>query len=234
VRCGEPVAGAVIAAKAFRLTRGQDFRIRKTGTRDPAGCKVRGIASRRTTEGNGATRRASHGGVPQLPIAAPILSRSAYCYVAARCSARMPLARRNSQVGATKTTDPCSEAIGRGFEIPHSTLDVSFGSPTKKTAAEIAVTARKPVLRACEVSGVAGVVRSSPRNVIFTATETLFSRHRSCRTQPGTDGSNPSLSSAESATRLYPQSFSQPARWDYARCGVGTAGRRRKVSRHRM
>jgi len=49
----------------------------------------------------------------------------------------------------------------------------------------------------------------------------------------GTDGSNPVPSSAESATRLYPQSFSQPARWDYARCGVGTAGRRRKVSRHR-
>ena len=35
-----------------------------------------------------------------------------------------PLAHRNSQVGATKTTDPCSEAIGRGFEIPHSTLDM--------------------------------------------------------------------------------------------------------------
>src|SRR5947208_4883088 len=33
----------------------------------------------------------------------------------------------------------------------------------------------------------------------------------------GTNGSNPVPSSAESATRLYPQSFSQPARWDYAR-----------------
>jgi hypothetical protein len=33
----------------------------------------------------------------------------------------------------------------------------------------------------------------------------------------GTGDSNPSFSSAESATRLYPQSFSQPARWDYAR-----------------
>jgi hypothetical protein len=33
----------------------------------------------------------------------------------------------------------------------------------------------------------------------------------------GTGGSNPSSSSAESAKRLYPQSFSQPARWDYAR-----------------
>ena len=33
------------------------------------------------------------GGVPQLPIAAPILSRSACCYVAARCSARMSTAR---------------------------------------------------------------------------------------------------------------------------------------------
>src|SRR5580704_6679852 len=43
----------------------------------------------------------------------------------------------------------------------------------------------------------------------------------------GTDSSNLLSSSAESATRLYPQSFSQPARWDYARCGVGTAGRRR-------
>ena len=73
MRCGEPVAAAVIAAKAFRLTRGQDFRIRKTGTRDPAGCKVRGIASRRTTKGNGATRRASHFGLvereaPALPV----------------------------------------------------------------------------------------------------------------------------------------------------------------------
>jgi hypothetical protein len=33
------------------------------------------------------------GGVPQLSIAAPILSRSACCYVAARCSARMSTAR---------------------------------------------------------------------------------------------------------------------------------------------
>src|SRR6516165_11702189 len=66
VRCGEPVAGVVIAAKAFRPTRGQDFRIRKTATRDPAGCKVRGIASRPTTEGNGATRRAREA-VPTPP-----------------------------------------------------------------------------------------------------------------------------------------------------------------------
>jgi hypothetical protein len=63
--------------------------------------------------------------------------------------------------------------------------------------------ARNPCCGACEVSGVAGVVRSSPRNVIFTATETLFSRHRSCRTQPGTDGSNPSLSSGESANHRF-------------------------------
>ena len=33
------------------------------------------------------------GGVRQLPIPAPILSRSACCYVAARCSARMSTAR---------------------------------------------------------------------------------------------------------------------------------------------
>ena len=58
--------GVVIAAKAFRPTRGQDFRIRKTATRDPAGCKVRGIASRPTTEGNGATRRAREA-VPTPP-----------------------------------------------------------------------------------------------------------------------------------------------------------------------
>ena len=44
----------------------------------------------------------------------------------------------------------------------------------------------------------AGALRRwSPRNVIFTATETLFSR-----TQPGTDGSNPSLSSGESGANL--------------------------------
>src|SRR5271169_5251103 len=48
---------------------------------------------------------------------------------------------------------------------------------------------------------------SSPRDVIFTATETLFSRHRSCRTQPGTDGSNPSLSSGESANHRFRRRF---------------------------
>jgi hypothetical protein len=34
--------------------------------------------------------------------------------------------------------------------------------------------------------------------------ETLFSRHRSCRTQPGTDGSNPSLSSKKSQRTFSP------------------------------
>ena len=54
-----------------------------------------------------------------------------------------PLARRNSQVGAAKTTDPCGEAIGRYFEIPHFTLAIRpIRSPTKKTTAEIAVTAK--------------------------------------------------------------------------------------------
>jgi hypothetical protein len=50
----------------------------------------------------------------------------------------------------------------------------------------------------------AGALRRwSPRNVIFTAAETLFSTHRSFRTQPGTDGSNPSLSSGESANHRF-------------------------------
>ena len=46
---------------------------------------------------------------------------------------------------------------------------------------------------------------------------TLWKRARSATIGArGTEGSNLVPSSAESATRLYPQSFSQPARWDYA------------------
>ena len=36
---------------------------------------------------------------------------------------------------------------------------------------------------------------------------------------------------SKARSRLYPQSFSQPARWDYARCGVGTA-RANRFSEH--
>jgi hypothetical protein len=46
---------------------------------------------------------------------------------------------------------------------------------------------------------------------------------------------NGKFGDAQLPIRLFPQNPSQPARRDYARCGAGTAGRRRrKVSRHRM
>jgi hypothetical protein len=79
------------------------------------------------------------------------------------------------------------------------------------------------VPRRLRVSGVAGVVRSSPRNVIFTATETLLSRHRSCRTQPRTDGSNLSLSSGESHELRRPADCLPPSRPALLHFGAGSA-----------
>jgi hypothetical protein len=65
-----------------------------------------------------------------------------------------------------------------------------------------------------------------------------FSSRMSCLTLPdgkATSAHETTAFGAQLPVRLFPQNPSQPARRDYARCGAGTAGhRRRKVSRHRM
>jgi hypothetical protein len=50
-------------------------------------------------------------------------------YAAGLAQRRWPA--ETGQVGAIKTTDPCSEAIGRSFEVPRFTLD-TFHSVTDK------------------------------------------------------------------------------------------------------
>ena len=51
-------------------------------------------------------------------------------YAAGLAQRRWPA--ETGQVGAIKTTDPCSEAIGRSFEVPRFTLDTSHSVTDKE------------------------------------------------------------------------------------------------------